>query len=232
MARRYLVDPLPAPDRSKLPKDVSHHLSAVLRMSPGETITLFDGRGSSCTAKLVPVGRGQLEAETGPIRLSAPETGPRIHLGVALPKGRRLDLLFEQATALGAHAIHPILCHHSENRPSRPGRWRRIAAAAAGQSNRDFLPEIHEPCPLDTFLADPELPEERYLAHQSGPPLDRAVTAAAVLLVGPEGGFTREEEAAARDHGFEPRSLGPLILRVETAALAGAVLLGRPHGTG
>ena len=177
-------------------------------------------------------GRGQVEAEIGPIRSSDPEAGPRIHLAVSLPKGRRGDLLFEQATALGAHAIHPILCHHSENRQSRPDRWRRIAAAAAGQCDRDFLPEIQEPRPLDTFLTDPNLPEERYLALRSAPPLDRAVGAAAVLLVGPEGGFTQEEEAAARERGFEPRSLGPLVLRVETAALAGAVLLGRAHGTG
>ena len=232
MARRYLVDPLPDPGLTELPQDVSHHLVRVLRASLGESVNLFDGRGKGCVAKLVSVSGPRVRAETGPIHQSEPEPGPRIHLAVALPKGPRADWLFEQATALGVHAIHPLLSHHSENRRSRVSRWRRIAGAAAGQCARDFLPAIHEPQPLAGFLTREDLPQERYLAHRAGPTLESCKGTSALLLVGPEGGFTFQELAAAEDRGFRPRSLGSLVLRVETAAVAGAVLLARPHGTG
>lgn len=227
MARRYLVDPLPDPGRIRLPDDVSHHLGRVLRTAAGERITLFDGRGRSCSARLLGARGEQLEAEAGPALLADPEPGPRVHLAVALPKGPRADWLYEQATALGVHAIHPVLAGRSESRQCRMSRWRRVASAAAGQCDRDFLPVLHEPRPLAELLADPELPRERYLAHHPGAPLDRAGSDAAVVLVGPEGGFTETERAAAADHGFRPRSLGPLVLRVETAAVAGIVLLRR-----
>jgi 16S rRNA (uracil1498-N3)-methyltransferase len=232
MARRYLVDPLPDPGLFELPPDVSHHLAHVLRAGLGESVTLFDGRGRTCEARLVSLGGAAVRVETGPIHESIPEPGPRILLAVALPKGPHADWLFEQATALGVHAIHPVLSHHSENRRSRLSRWRRIAGAAAGQCGRDFLPTIHEPQPLAGFLTREDLPRERYLAHRAGPTLESCKAGAAALLVGPEGGFTAQELADAEDRGFRPRSLGSLVLRVETAALAGAVLLARPHGTG
>lgn len=232
MARRYLVDPLPGPGPAELPEDISHHLSRVLRAAPGDSIILFDGRGQTCSARLMRCTGHLVHAEAGEHRPCEAEPAPRIHLAVALPKGARADSLFEQATVLGIHAIHPVLSTRSENRHSRLPRWRRIAAAAAGQCDRDFLPEITEPRPLSEFLATDGLPEERYVAHRPAPALDRAEGTAVVLLIGPEGGLTEEEAAAACDHGFRPRSLGRLVLRTETAALAGAVLLGCVHGTG
>lgn len=232
MARRYLVDPLPGPGPAELPEDISHHVSRVLRAAPGDSITLFDGRGQICSAVLVRCTGHRVHVETGEHRPGEAEPVPRIHLAVALPKGARADSLFEQATVLGIHAIHPVVSTRSENRHSRLPRWRRIAAAAAGQCDRDFLPEITEPQPLSEFLTMGDLPQERYVAHRPAPALDRAEGTAVVLLIGPEGGLTEEEAAAACDHGFRPRSLGRLVLRTETAALAGAVLLGCVHGTG
>lgn len=230
MARRYLVDPLPEPGMIRLPEEISHHLGRVLRADAGETITLFDGRGGLCEARLVSRRGGRLQAEIGPVRRADPEPGPQLHLAVAMPKGPRADWLIEQATALGVHAIHPIVASRSANRRGRVSRWQRLAAAAAGQCDRDLLPLIGEPRPLAALLEDPALPAERYLAHGAAPvPLERATGTTAVLLVGPEGGFSDSERAAAEDHGFRPFSLGPLVLRVETAALAGIVLLGRPH---
>lgn len=231
MARRYWIDPLPEPGPVELPEDLSHHLTRVLRNAPGESILLFDGRGRTCPAVLGNARGKRLHATAGPPEVCEPEPVPRIHLAVSLPKGARADTLIEQATALGVHAIHPVLARRSENRHHRLDRWRRIAAASAGQCARDFLPEITPPQPLPELLGG-DLPRERFLAHRDAPALDRTEAPAAALLVGPEGGFTADEIAMAEDHGFLSRSLGPRVLRTETAAAAGIVLLARAHGTG
>lgn len=170
MARHYLVDPLPGPSPTELPEDISHHVCRVLRAPAGEGITLFDGRGQTCSARLVRYSGRLVHAEAGEHRRCEAEPVPRIHLAVALPKGARADSLFEQATVLGIHAIHPVLSTRSENRHSRLPRWRRITAAAAGQCDRDFLPEITEPRPLSEFFATDGLPEEPLRRPSTGTP--------------------------------------------------------------
>src|SRR5690606_17625147 len=104
-------------------------------------------------------------------------------------------------------------------------RWQRLVQAATGQCDRAHVPEVHGVEPLAQFVQRTDLPDERYVAVPGAPPLAAAAGNAAVLAVGPEGGFTDEEVALAIAHGFRPKSLGPLTLRTETAALVGAARL-------
>ncbi len=115
----------------------------------------------------------------------------------------------------------------SRARPAgeRPERWHKIARAAAGQCDRDWLPEIRPLLEFSEFLAQPELPARRLLADRDGESAIAATSADAVMLVGPEGGFTAAEREAAVAAGFLPCRLGPHVLRTETAALVGAARL-------
>jgi len=209
---------------------VAHHVGTVLRARPGDGIVLFDGRGQQALAEITEVRRGRVTAIVEPAEIVHREPELRLHLAVALPKGARADWLFEHGTEIGVAAFHPVLAERSARRRSEaPERWRRIAAAAAGQCDRSLLPEVREPQSLEAFLrscAAGELPAARFVADGAGPPLEAvAAVGGAVLLVGPEGGWTELELARIGEAGFGRRSLGPLTLRTETAALAGAVRL-------
>jgi len=227
MARRYFVAPLPPPGPGPLPQDVGHHVANVLRRAVGDEVVLFDGTGREAVARLTEIGRGgKVLADFGaatrpPLR----EPAARIEVAVALPKGQRADWLLEHGTEVGIAAFRPLLTQRSANRLDRiSARWHRILTAAAGQCDRSLLPTLHPPATWSAFLAD-DLPAARFFADGDGPPLEPMGTGTAVLAVGPEGGWTAAEREAALAHGFEPRSLGPLTLRTETAALVGAARL-------
>jgi 16S rRNA (uracil1498-N3)-methyltransferase len=223
MARRYRVTPLPA-DRAWLRGDVAHHLRAVMRTRVGDTIVLFDGAGDECPAEVLAVEPDGVLVRCGPAAPSAREPERAVELAFALPRGARAEWLFEHATEVGAAAFRPIVSQRSLG-SGRRERWERIVAAAAGQCDRARVPPVFAPEPLVALLARADLPGERWLAAPGGEPLRAAGGRAALLLVGPEGGFTAPETAAIAAAGFRSGSLGPLTLRTETAALAGLVRL-------
>jgi 16S rRNA (uracil1498-N3)-methyltransferase len=224
MARRYHVDPLPAPGRCRLGGGLAHHLGTVLRGRPGECVVLFDGQGRSCEARVLAARGRELEVEVGAART---EPGPavRVHLAFAPPRWSRAEWLFEHGTEVGVQVFHPLRSERVRPQPDRRERWQKLCAQAAGQCDRSLVPEVRAVRDLGAFLADPELPAERWLCDPDGPPLGPARSDAAVLLVGPEGGLSGSEREAAVAHGFVPASLGPHVLRTETAALLGAALL-------
>ncbi len=224
MARRYLLQPLPAPGPGRLHGPVAHHLGTVLRVMPGDEVILHDGQGSQCTAQVTARQGRDLLVTIGPHRRQ-PRPRPEIHLAVAPPRWNRAEWLFEHGTEVGTAVFHPLGTGRSRPQGDKASRWRRQCEAAAGQCDRAWVPLVHEPRALQDFLQDPTLPAERYLADPSGPPLGPAATDAAVLLVGPEGGFAPDERQAALAAGFRPAALGPFVLRTETAAVVGAAIL-------
>jgi len=239
MARRYHVSPLPPAGTHRLPEEVAHHLAHVMRTRAGEPVVLFDGAGRECHGEIVLVEESHHRVHQGAVveaRLGEPvmsRTEPRVEVEVAfaVPKGHRSDWLFEHGTEVGVRRFRPLLCARShpagdgERATRRHQRWQRICQAAAGQCDRSVVPDIATVAPLNHLLQLQDLPPERYLAHADGQPLAAARGDTALLLVGPPGGFTSDEIAAAVAAGFEPRNLGPLTLRTETAVIAGAVRL-------
>ncbi|MGE3173212.1 MAG: 16S rRNA (uracil(1498)-N(3))-methyltransferase [Planctomycetota bacterium] len=226
MARRYFIDELPDDGGAVLVGDTAHHLATVLRVRPGDAIVLADGRGGSCEATVERVGGGKVALQAGPI---AREPAPafRLHVAFAPPRWTRADWLFEHGTELGVTTFWPLWTERTRPQGGRTDRWDKLIRAAAGQCDRSWLPEVRPVTELAAFLADPALPERRFVGAGDGSPLPAELDAAnAALLVGPEGGFTAAEQQAIAAAGFAAVSLGPHVLRTETAALVGAAALG------
>ena len=216
----------------------AHHARDVLRIRPGEKLVLFNGRGREMTAEVVDLSGNKIglrklhEAETPPLRC-------RIVLGQAIPKGKNMELIVQKAVEIGAAEIAPIISDRtivqvdSETAAQKQLKWQQIAIEAAKQCGQNWLPRVHAPRKLaELFSAAAEesfdlqligslQPGAQHLKkiladyssrHQHRP---RSV----LMLIGPEGDFTPAELALARGHGCQPITLGPIILRVETAAI-------------
>ncbi len=222
-------------DPMELPLEEARHARRVLRLRPGNRVVVFDGDGHEVEAIIVRLDRsGGWLSPCGPVVTR--EEPIRFVVGVGLPKGGKLDTVIRHATELGAAEIHPLLCARTvpdpEDARGRVTRWRRIAREATKQSRRARVPLVAAPESLDTFLtrfAACSEPKQALVADEEAPSTSRLQDVEPVslepgtwcwLLVGPEGGLERTEVSAARAAGFTPVSLGPRILRVETAALA------------
>lgn len=226
MAHRYFVDHLPEPGPTTVDGELAHHLGRVLRSRPGERIVLGDGRGGTAQATIAAVGREHVELLVDAVAQVSPPT-PTVTLAFAPPRQQRGEWLFEHGTEVGVAVFQPLWTQRTRPQGERPERWAKVVRAAAGQCDRAWLPEVKPAVEFAAFLQQPGLPAARWLATANAPPLRDQLGASthAVLLVGPEGGFTADEQAAAAAAGFRPCGLGPHILRTETAALVGAAML-------
>jgi 16S rRNA (uracil1498-N3)-methyltransferase len=228
--------------RLVLTDDDHQYVARVLRARPGDRLTLFDGAGAEVEAAIARVGKLDTELVLGARRAgSATAPAIAITLLVAAPRGERMDLVVQKTTELGVARIVPVVAERSVARPepARRGRWEKIAREAARQCGRADVPRVDEPLPLAVALAAPDLPATRFALWEAERTQSlRARLAAAVatgpsggprsavaLLVGPEGGFPAGEIDTAAAAGFVPVSLGPRILRVETAAIVAVALV-------
>ena len=226
--RIYVDLALESGARVTLPPDAARHLIRVLRMPAGARLLLFNGEGGEFEATLEPSGGASAQARIGAHRCVATESNLELGLAQGLSRGAKMDYTIQKAVELGVRWIQPLLTERSVVRlePGRADRrrrhWQGIAASACEQCGRAFLPPVHDALPLSEWLdrlppspsklvALPEAP--RSLAALPRP------SSSLVLLVGPEGGLASQEVAAAGDRGFEAFSLGPRILRTETAAV-------------
>ena len=212
-----------------LDRSAAQHAVAVLRLAVGAPLTLFDGTGGEHPATLVQADRSGARARVGARRAVEREPPFPLVLGQALAKGERMDLVVQKATELGATALAPLFTERSEVRldaeraAKRVAHWQGVVRAACEQCGRNRLPEVATPQPLEAFLAGaPSAALRLLLAPDGAAPRDlpRPGAAGVVLLVGPEGGLSEAEAARAAAAGFVGASLGPRVLRTETAALA------------
>ena len=243
MSRRlYVPLPLTAGDEISLPPDTARHVQ-VLRLQPGDELRLFNGDGQEWPARVLAMGRKDVQVGLAgaPLGQASRELARHITLAVGMPANERMDALVEKATELGAAALQPLHCARSvlrlqgERAERRRAHWQGVAIAAAEQCGRTHVPELAPVTELATWLH--HLPTAADAAGRRGV-LSLAADAqplshwagesggAVHLLSGPEGGLAPDEEALARAAGFQPVSLGPRVLRADTAPLAALVLLG------
>ena len=223
-----------------LTPEESHHAVHVLRLRPGDSAAVFNGQGTEARVRLTSVEAERVSFETLSTA-KTPRPGCRIRFGQALIKPAGMELLIQKLTELGVAEIWPIASERSVSKPEGAkrlsSRWQAIALAACKQSGQNWLPKITEAAPLDNFLAAPDpappvgriigslQPEARPLSTLVADARKQGAMAAFDLLIGPEGDFSPAEIGRARAGGFRPASLGPLVLRSETASIFVAAAL-------
>jgi len=218
-----------------------HHAAKVVRKKVGSRFAAVDGYGNWYECEVESMDRQSLRAR---ILRSQQQVGePKIHLILAqsVLKGNRFDWVVEKGTEIGASAFLPLLCERSiVVRENKVQRWRRIALAAMKQCGRSVCPSISEPKPFSEALHIPEVGDLRWIAHEDAasdlPHLNEISSESlrdkrkAVLIIGPEGGFTDQEISDALSQGFRAIHLGPRRLRSETAGIVAATLILKAFG--
>lgn len=232
MHRFYLAPEAWTSNLLRLDAAESHHAANVLRAKKGVQVVVFDGRGVQASAEIVEAGnRGVLlqkisESRSDPARC-------RVTLAQAIPKGKNMDLIIEKATELGAAAIIPLLTdrtivrYEPEEATAKQLKWQRVAIEAAKQCGQNRVPIVNTPASYKSVIAN-NLSFDLKLIASLQQNAERMKTVfskiderptSVVILIGPEGDFTPAEITAAEAAGCHPVTLGPIILRTETAAL-------------
>jgi 16S rRNA (uracil1498-N3)-methyltransferase len=238
-ARFFVEHRLLADSELSLPPAPARHVQ-VLRMQPGAGLTLFDGHGGEFTASVTHMGRSEVRVHVGRHDPTERELARAVTLAIGMPANERMDALIEKATELGVAAIAPLVCERSvlrlegERAAKRLAHWRGVAVAACEQSGRTRVPVIDPVVPLPAWLqALPPIGAGARWLLSLGDAAALAQVAAALgsadpvlVLSGPEGGLSADEEALARCRGFAPVRLGPRVLRADTAPLAVLACLG------
>ncbi|RKP51130.1 16S rRNA (uracil(1498)-N(3))-methyltransferase [Trinickia fusca] len=217
-----------------LPDAVARHVQ-VLRLQPGDTLVLFNGRGGQYEARLVEIGRRHASAEIGAFADVEAEPPYRITLAQGIAGGDKMDWLIEKAVELGVSHVEPLATSRSvvrlagERALRRQAHWQALAQAACEQCCRNRVPDVGAPLELNAWLdALPAGPADGDMRLMLSPRARLAFDALpqtppsgnVMLLIGPEGGLAPEEESAAAERGFVPLALGPRVLRTETAGIA------------
>ena len=234
MPRFFVDSPLAVGGTALIEGADARHIAGALRMTVGEPLTLCDGAGTdnACTSTAIDRQTVTAAVDSAAPTLAEPTLAVTLYMG--LPKSDKLELIIQKAVELGVTAIVPVVTARSIARwDDRDGdkkltRWQRIAAEAAGQSGRGLVPTVERPLTFRQAL--PRLAAENTLLcyEGGGQPIGRLVTPADTalsLVVGPEGGFDPAEVEAVTAGGGRIATLGPRILRCETAPLAALAVL-------
>jgi 16S rRNA (uracil1498-N3)-methyltransferase len=241
MHRFYIAPENWNPDALSLHSAEAHHARDVLRLKSGDKVVVFNGQGREITAEIVDVAKNEVRLR----KLHVTETPPlrcRIALAQAIPKGKNMDLIVQKAVEIGAAEIFPLISERTivdldpKEAAQKREKWQTIAIEAAKQCGQNWLPQVHEPQKLKSFFAVAPAfdfgligslqPGAMHLkkiladyAAEHGKTEDQVRPSSVLMLIGPEGDFTPAELALARSHGCLPLTLGPIVLRVETAAI-------------
>lgn len=239
MPRFHVPQPLAAGQQLELPADVAHHIN-VVRMEPGDTLTLFNGDGGEYTAVLTEVQKKKAWAEIKVFDPREAELPFAVTLAQALPEGSKMDWIVEKAVELGVAGIQPLAARRcvvrlsAERAEKKLEHWNGIVVSASEQCGRNRLAPVAAPLEFREWISQQDLHKRVILTPRAAESLAdwaRHQPAQALsIMVGPEGGFSDEEEAEALRHGALPLSIGPRVLRTETAALAAVSILSAAWG--
>ena len=230
----------PGDETVVLPRDEAEHLTRVLRLTTGDTVAVFDGRGHEFLAR-VTTGESRRDVRVQLLSRVEPATEPAVPLTLvqAVLKGEKMDEVVRDAVMLGVAAIHPIVGKRTEStvaailKGARLDRWRRVALASVKQSRRATLPEIRTPLTFENFLAEPQAAVSLMLVEPAA--ASNAVSIGALrsepippdvaILVGPEGGWTDDEVKTAGERGVRLITLGHRTLRADAVPIAAISVL-------
>jgi 16S rRNA (uracil1498-N3)-methyltransferase len=242
MPRFYCPTPLSTGDQLDLPAGAARHVQ-VLRLQPGDTITLFNGepgivsRGGEYEAVIQHMGRSDVGVQVGQHHAVEREAAHEVHLALGMPANDRMDWLVEKATELGVASIQPLMTERSvlrlsgERAEKKVAHWQSVAISACEQCGGNRVPVIHEVMGFTAWAKSQvaaKTGQALLLSLRPGTQdLRSAVTSAGAItfLSGPEGGLSASEEDLALTGGFRPVTLGPRVLRAETAALTALAAL-------
>ena len=227
-ARRAYLSDLEIGSR-ELDSELSRYLTVVLRLGNGEPIEFFDGRGHSAAAVIQEASKRRTKVELQSISTESPPQ-PEVHIACAIPKGERADWIVEKCSELGAHSISWIVCErsqdHRKDHSKRFSRWNKIAQEAARQSHNNWLPDFHGPLLLGDFVRQQTTKYLQLVLDTAGntvplSSIEVRHSKPIVLCIGPEGGFTADERQQFVEADWQVVSLGPSVLRLETAVIVG-----------
>jgi 16S rRNA (uracil1498-N3)-methyltransferase len=217
----------------ELSPEAGQHVAVVLRMQVGESLTLFNGNNCEFQASITTVKRKQVFVSLGPAKKISRESPLSIHLGQAISKGERMELVMQKSAELGVASITPLITERcvvkldKERMAKKRHQWQAIVIAACEQSGRNQIPLVCEPVSIEQFAQNNAAPL-KFILHPEGNKSWRDYSFATTelsLIIGPEGGLSDSEVQWACQHHFLPLSLGPRILRTETAAISALSVL-------
>lgn len=239
MSRLYQAQTLTPHTTIRLDDKAGHHLARVLRAKTGEKLVLFNGQGGEYEAVISHIDKKGVDVTVGQFIDREVEPPIRIHLAQALARGEKMDFIVQKAVELGVHKIIPLMTERcnvkleGEREEKRVQHWQSVVISACEQSGRNRIPEVETPLSLKAWLPIVKADRAFVLSPHVNTPLnDQPLPPHAnlVLLVGPEGGLSDQEVTQAIQAGFQPLSLGPRVLRTETAGLASLAVLQARYG--
>lgn len=237
MAPRFYLDaPLRAGSVCTLSEDAAHHAIHVLRLREGEEVTLFNGRGGEYAARIASIQRLRISIDLLEHRQVEREPPLRVTLVQGVSAGEKMDSTVRKAVELGVAEIQPLLATRSVARPkgeradSRRAHWQKVVIAACEQCGRNRIPAVQPLTSVEDYKPGEGM--KVLLSPQAKLKFSETIknSTAFILAAGPEAGFTAQEEAAFVAAGFEPVSLGPRVLRTETASVAALAALNALRG--
>ena len=232
MIRLFLPSERLSSNKITITGEDARHLITVLRSKPGDSVTILDGLGKRHICSIIDIDKKEVVVKKIREEICTVESSIDITLAQGLTKGRKMDLIIQKTTELGVNRIVPLITERSQVRDTvKTERWEKIARSASQQSGREKIPEVTEPVAFDDFII-----EENSATLSSSPKgiilyedekernLRKILngfqgTTGITLLIGPEGGFSKDEVTTAIQKGFVSASLGPRILRTETAPI-------------
>jgi 16S rRNA (uracil1498-N3)-methyltransferase len=230
--RVFSAQPLTSGASIQLDEAGSHYLSKVLRMQAGRELVLFNGEGGEYAGEIAAISKKQVTVALGEFTPDNRESPLQLELAISVSRGERMDWVIQKATELGASRITPLLTERtevklgSERQEKKTGHWRQIVISACEQCQRNILPPLDSPVTLDEWLPQVTAEARFVLHHRDSQRLPTDSKPASVaLLIGPEGGLSETEIEQARAAGFAPLTLGPRVLRTETAPVAAVSLV-------
>jgi len=236
--RRFYASPEQIIDASvSLSADEAHHLARVVRLRIGDEAQVFDGEGREYRCRVAEIEKHSARLEVIDEIKDEVESPLRLTLAQALAKGEKFDLIVQKATELGVSAIVPIVTEHTDMKLSddssarRMDRWRRISMESLKQSGRRRLVEIKTPVALNEFVESlVDSSTNLVMSERGGLPVRKALKGVdpnsdVIALIGPEGGWSDIEYELFRSRGLTMITLGPRVLRTETAAIAAVTLI-------